>query len=544
MNGHLAALEVPTTDTLRNRCRSLHLPTWRTDTGGAIVDEPVESGPVGLWLRSPQIQAVVAAAALGWQNSDEPRIVEAFEGCWLIPLVEERRRRRTGLMIAMALGPSLLHSPTFSAACRSSGLDEHATRTTLRSMARFDAGSAEHAETTLRWMARDVGALGEYQDAVRGFTGELTQSYETIDLLYALGRSMLNLNHPEVFVNLACERLHETMPFRWLAAWFTPEEVASAGLTRALFVRGDPPLDDRMLAVAVGDLAVRAPRAMRSYLTCAGALFGKGAECQLLVQPIVRDEHLAGIMLCGDKGGDDPQVSSYDMQLLEAAAGFTGAFLENSRLYREQQALFMGSLKALTAAIDAKDRYTRGHSERVALLAADLARAIGLGEEVAGRVHICGLVHDVGKIGVPERVLCKPGRLTDEEFALIRQHPEIGAGIIRDIPMVEDVMGGVMHHHERWDGAGYPHGLRGESIPLFARLIGLADTFDAMSSNRSYRSAMSRANVLAEIARHAGTQFDPDLAKAFLQLDLRTYDALVERHASAENRGLELSRAA
>jgi HD-GYP domain-containing protein (c-di-GMP phosphodiesterase class II) len=236
-------------------------------------------------------------------------------------------------------------------------------------------------------------------------------------------------------------------------------------------------------------------------------------------------------MICGGKRGDDPQISSYDMQLLEAAAAFSGAFLENAGLYQDQQHMFLGSLKALTAAIDAKDRYTCGHSERVAHMARELAVESGLSPAEADRVHIAGLLHDVGKIGVPEAVLCKPGKLTDAEFDQIRLHPEIGHRILRDIPMLGDILPGVLSHHERWDGRGYPHRLAGENIPHIARLLALADTFDAMSSTRSYRPAMPRPQVLAEIQKEAGKQFDPQLTACFARLDLASYDAMVARHA-------------
>ena len=136
--------------------------------------------------------------------------------------------------------------------------------------------------------------------------------------------------------------------------------------------------------------------------------------------------------------------------------------------------------------------------------------------------------------GVPEAVLLKPGKLNDEEFAWIRQHPEIGYRILKDIPQLHDILPGVLHHHERWDGKGYPAGLRGEQIPLVARLIGLADSFDAMSSNRTYRPAMSHAQVLQEITRCIGEQFDPELARVFVTLDFTTYDQLVREHQARE----------
>lgn len=240
-----------------------------------------------------------------------------------------------------------------------------------------------------------------------------------------------------------------------------------------------------------------------------------------------------GLLLAGDKGGSDPELSSYDMQLFEAASKFVASFLQASKLFEEQARTFVGTLRAMTAAIDAKDTYTRGHSDRVAWFSRALALQIGFSEHDAQRVHVAGLVHDVGKIGVPEAVLCKPGRLTEEEFAHIRRHPEIGHGILVGIPQMADVLPGVLHHHERYDGKGYPHGLAGEAIPLQARIIAVADTFDAMSSTRSYRSARTRDVVLAEIARSAGTQLDPRLATAATTMDLSAYDNLMRLHAAA-----------
>jgi HD-GYP domain-containing protein (c-di-GMP phosphodiesterase class II) len=240
-----------------------------------------------------------------------------------------------------------------------------------------------------------------------------------------------------------------------------------------------------------------------------------------------------GLLIAGNKTTDNGEIASPEMQYLDAVAEFIGTFHENMARYSEQRAMSIGTLEALTAAIDAKDPYTRGHSERVAYLSSEIAKAMGLSDDEAERVRISGLVHDVGKIGVPERVLCKAGRLTDEEFGLIKLHPETGHRILKGITLLEHALGGVLHHHERIDGRGYPHGLKGDAIPLTARIIGLADTFDAMSSNRAYRPAMPREKVLAEIARCAGTQLDAAVVAAFTKVDLRGYDELMTRQATA-----------
>jgi HD-GYP domain-containing protein (c-di-GMP phosphodiesterase class II) len=263
---------------------------------------------------------------------------------------------------------------------------------------------------------------------------------------------------------------------------------------------------------------------------------GSAASGDCLAQPVLRDGHVIGAVAALRKHGDDPLVSSMDLKLVAATTASIGVLIENATLYEDQRSMFLGTLRALTSAIDAKDRYTRGHSERVAYMATRLGDAIGLDAESAQRLHIAGLVHDVGKIGVPEAVLGKPGRLTDDEFALIKLHPEIGHRILKDIPQFSDILPGVLYHHERWDGRGYPHGIKGDEIPMFARLIAIADSFDAMSSTRTYRSALPREKVLDEIAKCGGTQFDPQLSRFFVDLDFAEYDRMVARHKAAEQR--------
>jgi len=197
------------------------------------------------------------------------------------------------------------------------------------------------------------------------------------------------------------------------------------------------------------------------------------------------------------------------------------------RLEHEQRLMFGGTMHALIAAIDAKDPYTRGHSDRVSAFAALLAEHAGLGARVVEQARLCGLVHDIGKIGVPESVLRKPGRLTDEEMALIAAHPQIGHEILRDIPQMSDVLPGVLEHHERWDGTGYPRRLEGEAISLLGRLVCIADSFDAMTSARTYRPARSVSEVLEEIRRCLGTHFDPTLGAAFVTIPLEQLEAHV-----------------
>lgn len=175
-------------------------------------------------------------------------------------------------------------------------------------------------------------------------------------------------------------------------------------------------------------------------------------------------------------------------------------------------------LRTLARAIDAKDRYTNGHSQRVAKYAAEIAKRMGKDESYQEKIYQAGLLHDIGKIHIPDAIITKPARLTDEEFAYIKLHPVSGYYILRDIQGNDMVAQGAKWHHERYDGNGYPNGLMGEDIPEVARIIGVADAYDAMTSNRSYRQIMPQERVRAELENGKGSQFDADVAEIMLQM--------------------------
>jgi HD-GYP domain-containing protein (c-di-GMP phosphodiesterase class II) len=178
----------------------------------------------------------------------------------------------------------------------------------------------------------------------------------------------------------------------------------------------------------------------------------------------------------------------------------------------------VGSLLAtFSAALEARDPHLRGHSARVTAIAESLARRLGWRGERLDALRLGASLHDVGKIAVDASVLRKPGALTEEELAQIRTHPVAGARLIEGVDDFHTALPYVRHHHERWDGGGYPDQLAGEEIPIEARLLGVADAFDAMTSDRSYRAALSVEQALAELERCAGTQFDPDLAETFIE---------------------------
>ncbi|HEY7147845.1 MAG TPA: HD-GYP domain-containing protein [Gaiellaceae bacterium] len=194
----------------------------------------------------------------------------------------------------------------------------------------------------------------------------------------------------------------------------------------------------------------------------------------------------------------------------------------------------MGSLAALSAAIEARDPYSRGHSSRVTVFAQAMAKRIGLDQERVSVLRLGALLHDVGKLAVPSSVLLKPGPLTESEFGLMRRHPTAGARMLRSLGAPETILPVVLHHHERWDGSGYPSGCREQDIPLEARVLCVADSFDAMTSNRPYRAPWSPEDALEELERCAGSQFDRELVTAFAAAwEEAGLGVLVWQHAAA-----------
>lgn len=178
----------------------------------------------------------------------------------------------------------------------------------------------------------------------------------------------------------------------------------------------------------------------------------------------------------------------------------------------------MQIVTALSGAIDAKDTYTNGHSTRVADYSREIARRLGLSEKEQDDIYMMGLLHDVGKIGVPDAIINKPAKLTDEEYSIIKQHPTMGAEILTNITEFPKLSTGARWHHERYDGKGYPDGIAGEEIPLEARIIAIADAYDAMSSRRSYRDVLPQLQIYSEVQKGKGTQFDPAFAEIMLSM--------------------------
>jgi len=200
-------------------------------------------------------------------------------------------------------------------------------------------------------------------------------------------------------------------------------------------------------------------------------------------------------------------------------AGYDG---ENRRLIQALERGYLETIRSLAAAVDAKDPYTRGHSDRVAALSMEIGRQMGFSGAALKTLEYGGILHDIGKIGIPDAILTKRGTLTPEEMALIKDHPAIGAEIVGGVEFLKDALPCVLSHHERWDGTGYPHGIAGADIPLFARIVNIADTWDACTSRRPYQEPIPTDIVVAILAGLRGAQTDPAVHDALLGVLRRT----------------------
>lgn len=516
---------------LAERIEALGLTLLRINAQGAAQS----TGPCS-WFERSIIESPLTARALGTHLSEFQQnplsCVTLFPGVYLVGLAVPAGAETAGDWFAvLMLGPEVIDSEMLRRHCDRVGLDWKATASRVERDRLVTEAEAHRIAMTLGWMHSDVQGIAVHRQELRHISEELANNYEELSLLYKLSCSMSLEQSPVEFFNNACEELQEVSGLGWIALQITDEQPRLQQLRGAIYTAGniDTTKPVRQLGRELIQKCDGSPNT--TIIDDTSSLDGVARHVgkNLLIVPLVREGQTLGVLFGGDRVNQE-HIDSVDSKLCASLCNTLAIFLENLMFLEDAQSMFIGTLHALTSAIDAKDSYTFGHSERVALLSEMLARAAGIDEAIVERIYIAGLVHDVGKIGVPESVLCKPGRLTDEEFGQIKMHPGIGANMLRDIRQMEDLIPGVLYHHERWDGKGYPEKRMGLDIPLFGRVIGLADAFDAMSSDRTYRSALNINQVLQEIKDCKGSQFDPQLADIFLELNFEPYLQMIQRH--------------
>jgi HD-GYP domain-containing protein (c-di-GMP phosphodiesterase class II) len=258
----------------------------------------------------------------------------------------------------------------------------------------------------------------------------------------------------------------------------------------------------------------RALRERRPVLVDVPAQGGGEAQGARLAVPVFAGSSLWGAVEL--RSHEPAAFDEDDAQVAQTVADHVGAALRTAELYRTLEETHLGTAQALAAALEAKDNYTADHARSMADLAVETGAALGFDDASLRDLRLGAIFHDIGKIAVPDAILNKRGPLTAEEFEVVKRHPLVGEQILAPVPFLRDVRSIVRHDHERWDGAGYPDGLRDSDIPIGARVVFVVDAYHAMTSDRPYRVGMPASAALAELEAHAGSQFDPRIVSTFL----------------------------
>jgi HD-GYP domain-containing protein (c-di-GMP phosphodiesterase class II) len=392
----------------------------------------------------------------------------------------------------------------------------------------------------LSLFAENFHRVSTAEEQIEIISSELSETYEELMLLHKLSTHMKVTEPDSNFLQMACDSLTDLVSVEGIAILL---EKTIDNSKKLVLVAGSGLLDvdDQMATMlhsrlleelnsgreAILDSEVDSPfkydwpENIKNII--AVPLLGKTGSKDHFIESGYNANSLIGLMVAINIIGK-ADFDSVDSKLFYSVANSCAVFIENGKLFMDLQELFIGALKSLTSSIDAKDEYTRGHSERVAFISRWIAERLSgdqaLSEEQIQKVYLAGLLHDIGKLGIDEAVLRKKGKLTNEELDCIKKHPLVGADILGGIKQMRDIVPGVLYHHERIDGKGYPDGLTNDKIPLIGKILSVADSFDAMTSKRTYREAMTVEQSLEEIEKCSGTQFDENVSRVFLNSDV------------------------
>jgi putative nucleotidyltransferase with HDIG domain len=502
----------------------LTLTVW--DTQGQL-SQDFHRCAVGETLDLPVEQTVLILRQLAMAaiEKGEPIRGRSACGCCAIAIPLLHRRRITGAATVCFPVLDELAVSQFHAFSRRANLDCPTVSRLLGECNRYRLEDADRVERLSGLLIQRELAARVANEELGNLSANLVNSYEELSLLYRISGSMNVAAPPQDFIHNVCRDLLEVMNIESAAGVVSAHPPAI--LKDMVIISGDIDLNVdqvRMLSAMISPRLANQKDPVLENHFLAEESSGLGRTIKKFVAvPLLMEGRSIGMLVAINK--TDRDFDSNDAKLLHSIANQASVLLTNHRLYADLQDLLMGVLHALTATIDAKDRYTCGHSQRVALLSKLLAQKAGLTPPEAHQVYLAGLLHDIGKIGVPEAVLQKEGRLTPEEYVLMKEHSALGAKILQDIHQLDGVIEGILTHHERPDGRGYPRGLSGSQVPLAGMIIGLADVFDAMTSDRTYRKALSLETALAEIKRCAGAQFDRRLVDLLMSFD---FTALME----------------
>lgn len=354
-------------------------------------------------------------------------------------------------------------------------------------------------------------------------SAQLSSTYEEISLLYGVTQNLRLSQTDEELASLVLDWLLECLPAEGVAIQLLPvadeQEVTYKARVKSVFLtEGECPVGVERFDELIESLDLKAGSQpfVANHLITSQEDWILPCICQVIVAPMYEGDNVFG-WLAAFNHRDGTEFGTIEASLLSSLGAILGIHAGNFDLYREQSEFLASVVRALSSAIDAKDPYTCGHSDRVARVSVRLAKEVGFSKDQLATIYMAGLLHDIGKIGIDDEVLRKPGRLTDAEFEHIKLHPELGHRILADIKQFRNLLPAVLHHHEQWDGCGYPHGLEAERIPRIARVVAVADAYDAMTSDRPYRKGISEEKVNEIFRKGAGQQWDAEVVAAYFR---------------------------
>jgi putative nucleotidyltransferase with HDIG domain len=388
------------------------------------------------------------------------------------------------------------------------------------SLPKRDGGSVGALDRAAAAMSGVLEHMLDRESAVADLAEALVTSYEELNVLYTLLPNIATRVNPRQVAEVLVEQAAQTLHCERVSLLVLDERRENLTV-----------LASRGLPACVGELSIPVTGSVAEYALLEDLLVVNDAEtCPEITNrsrgqydgaafavarvPLRAQGQAVGVLTATERRGS-AEFTARDRKLLEGFSAMGASALLNCQLHAAINRQMMSTIQALACAVDAKDQYTHDHSGRVARLCVSTARLLGVRDDAICReIELSGLLHDIGKIGIPDAILSKPDRLTPEEFEVIKSHVRIGAGIVGKVQGLESVARAILHHHERYDGLGYPDGLVRDEIPLASKLIAASDTYDSLTSDRAYRKATTSENGLRELNRCKGMQFDPAIVEA------------------------------
>ncbi len=481
------------------------------------------------------LHAAAGQPALDWQRQAEscrevarrgrPEFIEAEDPFLVFALPLESPGGNSHVAVATFVSRAIDPIEDLSVPATTVGLPTEEATSWASRQTLWPAETLQRVGELLLAQLSSKRRIKELEDEATSLSLNLANTYEEISLLYRLTQNLKISESDEDLGRVTLEWMKEVLPAEGLAIQLVPADQRDDTLAHdarsqpVLLSYGDCPVDNSDVSRLIEHLGLDAaswpvvvnlPVTQRHDWPCPQVR-------QLIAVSLAEGENLFGHLVALNHV-DGAEFGTVEASLINSVAAILGIHSGNIELYRQQSELLAGIVRALTSAIDAKDPYTCGHSDRVARVSVRLGAELGCSRQTLNTMYLSGLLHDIGKIGISDAVLRKPGRLSESEYEHIKQHVTIGHKILRDLKKLDDVLPVVLHHHESWDGGGYPEELGSEAIPLSARIVAVADAYDAMGSDRPYRQGMPDKQIDKIFRAGAGTQWDPEVVEAFFRV--------------------------